>query len=86
MDIKTRGKGKNKMNILFEGEDLAIPNLLKWELNRDDKVEMTGFQRGHPVLEDPLLIIKSKQILPSTALKRAVDRILKQTRVFKSKT
>lgn len=85
MNIKTAGKGKNKLNIVFEGEDLTVPNLLKWELNQDEKVDIAGFKRDHPLLEDPGLIITSRQILPSTALKRATKSALNKVEELEKK-
>jgi len=82
MNIKTIGKGKNKLRIEFEDETHTLLNLLRKAL-WNQKVDYAAYEKKHPFLEKPILVIETEKKDPVNALKAAAREIENQTKEFK---
>ena len=82
MNIKIMGKGKNKLRSEFEGEDHTLINLLRqtlWEEN----VDYAAYEKKHPFLENPVLILETDKKDPTKTVKAAAKKITNQMEDFK---
>ncbi len=82
MEIKIIGKGKNKLRVEFEGEDYTLVNLLRkalWEEGAD----YSSYQKEHPFLTNPVLILETEKKDPTTTLKAAARNISNQMQDFR---
>jgi len=81
MNIKIIGKGKNKLRIEFENEDHTLLNLLRREL-WDQNADYAAYEKKHPYLENPVLVLETKKKDPVNTLKAAAREITNQTKDF----
>lgn len=75
MEIKLISKQKNMMKIEIIDADETILEPLKIKLLEDDDVEYANYFRKHPLLDNPVLIVKVKKGKPQGAIKRAAKAI-----------
>lgn len=67
-----------ELEVLGEDETLLYP--LQQKLITDDSVEYATYIMGHPLLENPKLVVKVKEGKPQNALKRAAKALSNQYR------
>ncbi len=82
MNVKIIGKGKNKLRIRLEGEDVGFVNLLRkalWEEN----VDYAAYKKTHPFLDEPELIVETLKKNPENAVKAAAQKIANQMEEFR---
>lgn len=82
MNVKIMGKGKNKLRVEFEGEDHTLLNLLRqmlWEEN----VDYAAYEKSHPFLENPTLVLETDKKDPTNTLKSAAKRMGEQVEEFR---
>lgn len=84
MEIKIIGKGKNKLRIEFEDEGHTLLNLLRKNL-WDKNVDYAAYEKKHPFLENPVLVLETKKKKPTRTLKLAAKKISKEAKDFRKK-
>jgi len=82
MNIKIVGKGKNKLRVEFEGEDHTLVNLLRETLWRED-ADYSAYEKKHPFLENPVLILETDKKDPTNTLKNAAKKIAADMEEFR---
>lgn len=84
MDLKLITKDKNSMEIEIIGEDETLLEPLKQKLLEDSNVEVATYLTGHPMLENPKIIIKVKSGKPQSAIKKAAKALANDYEEFKT--
>lgn len=74
MNVKIMGKGKNKLRVEFEGEDHTLLNLLRQAL-WEEGVDYSAYEKKHPFLENPTLILETDKKDPTRTLKAAAKKV-----------
>jgi len=82
MNVKIIGKGKNKLRIEFEKESHTLVNLLRKELWKQ-KADYAAYEKKHPYLDNPVLILETKKKDPVNILKAAAREITNMTKDFR---
>lgn len=87
MEVKIRGKGKNKLRLEIEGGDYSLINLLRKNLWDEVETEVTKAEqkKGHTYLDNFEFLIESKSGDPTKALIQAADKIKEDSEEFKKK-
>ena len=78
MEFKVVSEEKNTIRIEIDDPDDTLLNPLVSELLRASDVVEARYQIGHPQLDKPLLIIKTKKSKPQAALKKAAENLADQ--------
>ena len=79
MEVKILSEGKDFIKIELIGETHTLANALRNELNNDSSVNVAGYTKDHPLVGNPVLLVKTdgkkdvKKILMG-----AVDRLKKK--------
>ncbi|MEM2914678.1 MAG: DNA-directed RNA polymerase subunit L [Candidatus Bathyarchaeia archaeon] len=69
----------NELKIEVEGEGHTFCNLLESVLLEDDDVEFAGYDIRHPLVSNPIIVVRTKgNTRPEEALQRAVEKILQR--------
>jgi DNA-directed RNA polymerase subunit L len=82
MNVKIMGKGKNKLRVEFEGEDHTLLNLLRQNL-WEEGVDYAAYEKEHPFLTNPVLILETDKKNPTRTLKAAAKRMGNQMQDFR---
>jgi len=85
MGLKVDIKSEKHWEVTFTGEDHSIPVLLSAALVKDPDVAFAAHVMGHPQVESPKLVIRTKKKTPKEALKKAIDSVSDQVDELKSK-
>ena len=80
MDVKVTKEGKDTIVVEFDGARHTIPNLLRNNLWDDTSVTLAAYEKKHPYLGNPKLIIKSKN--PKKSLLDAIKLSQAQIKDF----
>jgi DNA-directed RNA polymerase subunit L len=83
MEIVVVKSEKDYLEIEIKGEEYGLVNMLKELLLEDGKVEFAAFRMDHPQAASPVLMIRTSDGSPLSALKSAVKRLKKQATDFK---
>jgi len=84
LQIKILMRKPRELKFEVEGESHTLCNLLEKVLLEDETVEIAGYRIPHPLTSNPIFYIRTKgRRNPETALKEAVNKILKRNREFK---
>ena len=59
MEVKILEQGKDFVKVELVGEDHTLANALKDELNNDSHVTVSGYKRDHPLVGNPILVVKT---------------------------
>ncbi len=78
MEMKLLSEDKNMIKVEISGPDDTVLNLLVSELLREPDVAEASYNIGHPELDKPFLILKTKKVKPQTALRKAAEALGKQ--------
>ncbi|MFP4045734.1 MAG: RpoL/Rpb11 RNA polymerase subunit family protein [Candidatus Aenigmatarchaeota archaeon] len=87
MNIKIRGKGKNKLRLEFEEEGYSIVNLLRknlWE-NEEVDIDKASYKRDHAYLGNFDFIVETKQGDPVQVLIDAAKKIQEDSKELQDK-
>ncbi len=76
MKIEVEKEGKDLIKVKMVDVDPYIPNLLRMFLWEDKDVTFVAFDKDHPLIGTPKLIVKGKD--PKKSLKLAVEKAKKQ--------
>jgi DNA-directed RNA polymerase subunit L len=71
MELNLLNKTKDTIEIEVIGEDETLLYPLQQKLVEDESVEYATYIMGHPLLENPKLVVRVKEGKPQNALKRA---------------
>ena len=71
MELKLLNKTKDMIEVEVKGEDETLLYPLQQTLVEDESVEYATYIMGHPLLENPKLVVKVSDGKPQNALKRA---------------
>ena len=80
MKVKVLEKKKDTLIIEIEGVRHTLPNALRNELWNDSSVTLAAYEKKHPYLGNPKLIIKGKN--PRKSLQDAIKRTQDKIRLF----
>jgi len=79
MRVKILEKKPGELKLEIEGEGHTFCNLLEDVLLEDETVEIAGYEISHPLTSNPIIHIRMKgRRRPETALKEAVEKILRR--------
>lgn len=80
MKVNVMEKKKDTLIIEIEGVRHTLPNMLRNELWNDSSITLSAYEKKHPYLGNPKLIIKGKN--PKKSLKDAIERTQKKIKTF----
>ena len=79
MELRIIGEGKDFIKIELVGEDHTLANALKNELENDSHVKVAGYTKEHPLVSNPILMVKTDgKEAPKKAIESCVDRLKKK--------
>ena len=79
MEVNILEQGKDFIKVELVGEDHTLANLLKEELNNDSQVIVSGYKKDHPLIGNPILIVKTDgKKDPIKAITSCVARLKKK--------
>jgi len=82
MELKVVKQDDKTLVLEVPGETVTVTNVLRGELWEDKNVREAAQIKEHPYLAEPKIFVKTSRGKPQTALKKATDRIIKQTEEF----
>lgn len=82
MKIEILQNEKELLEFRLKGERHTFPNLLKYYLLKDPKVEFASYKLRHPQDSDSLFILKTKGKTPKAALTEAAKKIKEHASEF----
>ena len=85
MELKTVKEEEKKLVLELNGETLAFAHLLKDELWKDSSTKEAAAIKEHPYLEEPKVLVVTSRGSPKTALEKASERIIEQTKELREK-
>lgn len=80
MELKLLNKTKDTIEIEVEGEDETLLYPLQQKLVQDESVEFATYIMGHPLLDQPKLVVKVREGKPQNALKRAAKALANENK------
>ena len=80
MKLKVLEDKKDGLVAEIEGERHTIPNLLRESLWDDESVDLAAYEKTHPTLGNPKIIVRAKD--PRKALLSAIKRSETATKEF----
>ncbi len=83
MELNLVSKSKDSMEIEIVGEDETLLYPLQQKLLEDKAVVFATYDKGHPLLDNPKLIVKVKEGKPQAALKRAAKALANDYKKFR---
>jgi DNA-directed RNA polymerase subunit L len=75
MKLTILEKSANEIKIEIDQTDMTLLHPLVEELLRDKAVAEAQYMMGHPVLDKPVLRVKTKTGKPETAIKRCSKKL-----------
>ena len=75
MKMSILEKSKNEIKIEMDQTDMTLLHPLVEELLKDKAVAEAQYIIGHPVLEKPVLRVRTKTGKPETAIKRSAKKL-----------
>ncbi len=77
MELSIKEEGDKELSIeITEADDTVIYPVISMLLEDKDVVEARYFQ-GHPLLDKPILYVKTKRVKPQTAIRRVSEQLAK---------
>ena len=83
MEIEVMENKKESIEFRIKGERHTFPQLLKFHLLKDPKVEFASYKLNHPHDKDSIFALKTKGKSPKTALLDASKKIAEEAKDFK---
>jgi DNA-directed RNA polymerase subunit L len=83
MELKLVSKSKDSIEVEIAGEDETMLYPLQQKLLEDKSVVFATYEKGHPMLDNPKLIVKVKEGKPQAALKRAAKALANDFKQFR---
>ncbi len=85
MELKVVKQGEKKLLLELNGETIAFAHLLKDELWKDGSISEAAAVKEHPYLSEPKVLAVTSRGSPKSALEKASERIVEQTKEFREK-
>ncbi len=80
MEVRILTDKKNELELEFIDADRGLIQYLSDELNKKEEVEFAAYNLEHPIVSNPVLIIKAKD--PKKMLKEVLDELEKEVKKF----
>jgi DNA-directed RNA polymerase subunit L len=78
MRLEVLKKLPNELKISIVGEGHTLCNLLETVLLEDTKVEFAAYKIEHPLISEPVMVIRTKKNKkPEKALRDAIEKIIR---------
>lgn len=84
MEVKFLGKGKNKVRLELVGETHTFANAIRSELWNDSKTDNAVYEKPHPTLGNPVLIVESEKGDPVEIIKKASKSLASKIKDIRS--
>ncbi|MBI4017404.1 MAG: DNA-directed RNA polymerase subunit L [Candidatus Aenigmarchaeota archaeon] len=84
MQLKMLNKGKSKMRLELAGETHTFADILRNELAHDKRVKSVAYDKHHPQLGNPILILETEGEDPVATAKRASKNLAEQAREMRT--
>lgn len=79
MEIKIISSTKNNLVMDIEDEDVSIPEIIRYELLKDNRVIFAGVSEQHPLLKKLTMRVQTKGIEPLNALISSFSKAIEKT-------
>lgn len=73
LKIKVKKHGKDGIEVTIEGARHTLPNILRNELWNDSSVTFAAYEKPHPLVGNPRLVVRGKD--PKKSLIEAIKRV-----------
>lgn len=83
MEIKMLKNEKNVVEFEMVGADIALPQLMVAKLNAEKDVEFAAFKKEHPLVGNPIVVVKTKKKDALTTVLAIVETIKEEVEEFK---
>lgn len=84
MKVRLLEANQNLLRLEIEGEGHTLCNLLQAKLLEDDRVEIAGYDKHHPLEERAILYVRTKgEASPKEVLIDATDKALTMAEEFR---
>ena len=85
MELKKIEGSEKRLLIEFDGETVAFANIVKAKLGEDPCVKEAATIKEHPYLSKPKILVETSRGSPQTALEKATEKLLDETKEFREK-
>lgn len=85
MELKVVKEDEGKLILELKEGTIGFANLLRDELWKDPTIKEAAVIREHPYLAEPKILVAVSRGSPQSALEKAVENILDQTKEFREK-
>ena len=85
MELKKVKEDEKTLILELRGESHTLTNAFREELLNDKSVKEAAEIKEHPYLSQPKIFVKTERGSPATALEKAADRLVDQTKEFVEK-
>ncbi len=85
MRPKVIEESRYELKIEFEGESHSFPNLLRTTLLEEPSVIFAGYNIDHPLLANPVLMLRTTRRQAKVVLREALERMLARAEEFRKK-
>ena len=75
MELKLIAKDDKRIDVEIVGENETLLNLLKQKLLRMEKVQSATYLTGHPLLDNPRIVVEAKTGKPDAHLRQAAKEL-----------
>jgi DNA-directed RNA polymerase II subunit RPB11 len=79
MEIKVISRTENSLMIEIENEDISIPEIIRHELLKDEKITFAGVREQHPLLKKLNMRVQTKDVEPLNALISSCSKAIEKT-------
>lgn len=83
MELEILKSEKNYVEILVKGDDYGIANAVKEMLLEDKDIEFAAYRVDHPQVGKPVLMVRTKEGNPISAIKYTLKKLKKLSSDFK---
>mgnify|MGYP001585936495 CR=1 FL=1 len=85
MELKKIEDSGKRLIVEFDGETVAFTNMIKDKLWEDSSVKEAATIKEHPYLSKPKILVETSRGSPQTALEKATEKLLDETKEFRDK-
>lgn len=85
MEVKILKEEKGELSFELIGGDRSLPQLLVEKLNADKSVEFAACKVEHPLLANPIIVVRTTKGKPSEAVIKSLKEIAEELGDFKKR-
>ena len=85
MELRKVEENEKRLIIEFDSETIAFANMIKDKLWEDSSVKEAATIKEHPYLSKPKILVETSRGSPQTALEKATEKLLEETKEFREK-